>query len=170
MTGCPRGDKLDQEIFDAMAELFAQLLQRGEQLAERFDIPVSCVKALRRLDSPITMKDLGLSMRCDPSFVTTIADALEDRDLARREPSATDRRIKNLVLTPHGLEVKAAIDQEALRLMPWSVALDQSEREQFLGLVRKMCRALAEMPSSPSAGAPAKGVTTTTSGASPTLP
>ncbi|HEX9032297.1 MAG TPA: MarR family transcriptional regulator [Streptosporangiaceae bacterium] len=169
MTGCPRGDELDQEIFDAMAELFAQLLQRGERLAERFDVPVSCVKALRRLDSPITMKDLGLSMRCDPSFVTTIADALEERDLARREPSATDRRIKNLVLTPHGLEVKAAIEQEALRLMPWSVALDQSEREQFLELVRKMCRALAGMPGSPSASAPAKEVTTTTSTSSPAV-
>lgn len=171
MTWCSRGDKLDQEIFDAMTEFITQLLRRGEQLAEQFDVPVSCMKAIRRLDAPVTMKDLGLSMRCDPSFVTMIADALEDRGLARREPSATDRRIKNLVLTPRGLEVKAALEQESLKQMPWSYSLDQGEREQFLELVRKMTSSMAELPgSSPSASASAEEVSDSTSTASPAIP
>ena len=52
------------------------------------------------------MKELGLRMGCDPSFVTTVADALEKRGLARREPSQRDRRSKNLVLTDEGVALR----------------------------------------------------------------
>lgn len=146
VSWCPGGDKLDQEIFDAMTEFVAQLLQRGERLAERLDVPVSCMKAIRRLDATVTMKDLGQRLHCDPSFVTMIADALEQRGLAKREPNSADRRIKNLVLTPRGQEVKATLEQEVLGDMPWTRALDMDEREQFLRLVRKMNEALATTP------------------------
>ncbi len=138
MGWCPGGDKLDQDIFDAMAEFFAQMLRRAEDLAEQFDVPVFCIKAMHRLDTSGTMKDLGKSMHCDPSFVTMIADALEERELARREPNATDRRIKNLVLTARGLELKQSLEREILGGMPWSQALDVNERKCFLALIRKM--------------------------------
>jgi len=144
VSWCPGGDKLDQEIFDAMTEFVMQLMQRGERLAERFDVPMSCMKAIRRLDAAVTMKDLGQRLHCDPSFVTMIADALEQRGLAKREPNPGDRRIKNLVLTPRGHEVKATLEQETLGEMPWARALSVDEREQFLRLVRKMNDALAE--------------------------
>jgi DNA-binding MarR family transcriptional regulator len=141
---CPGGSRLDQDIFDAMTEFITQLMQRGERLAESLDVPVSCMKALRRLDVPVAMKDLGQRLRCDPSFVTMIADALEQRGLAKREASVTDRRIKNLVLTERGLELKATLEQETLCVMPWADALNEEEREQFLGLVRKMNASLAK--------------------------
>ncbi|MHB1433927.1 MAG: MarR family winged helix-turn-helix transcriptional regulator [Streptosporangiaceae bacterium] len=136
-------DALDQEIFDALTGLIAQLLHYGEQLAERFDVPLSCVKALHRLDGAVTMKDLGAQLHCDPSFVTTIADALESRGLATRQPHTVDRRIKNLVLTSHGLEVKAALERQIATQMPWARALDVTERGQLLGLIRKMSTAVA---------------------------
>lgn len=146
MSWCPGGDNLDQEIFDAMTEFVTQIMQCGERLAERFDVPVSCMKAIRRLDAAVTMKDLGQRLHCDPSFVTMIADALEQRGLAKREANPADRRIKNLVLTPHGIEVKATLEQEALGEMPWTQALDVDEREQFLRLIRKMNAVLASKP------------------------
>src|SRR5713101_3586561 len=142
MGWCPGGDKLDQEIFDAMAEFFAFMMQRGEQLAQVYGVPVSAIKALHRIDAPVAMKDLGQQMHCDPSFVTMMADVLEKRGLARREPNAADRRVKNLVLTDRGLEFKAAVQKTALGLMPWTQALDRGEREQFLELLRKMCKSL----------------------------
>jgi DNA-binding MarR family transcriptional regulator len=146
VSGCPGGNDLDQEIFDAMTEFVTQLLQRGERLADRFDVPVSCMKAIRRLDAAVTMKDLGQRLHCDPSFVTMIADALEQRGLAKREANPVDRRIKNLVLTPRGQEVKATLEQEVLGQMPWTRALSTEEREQFLRLVRKMNEAFASTP------------------------
>jgi DNA-binding MarR family transcriptional regulator len=155
VSRCPGGDNLDQEIFDAMTEFVTQLMQRGERLAERFDVPVSCMKAIRRLDPAVTMKDLGQRLHCDPSFVTMIADALEQRGLARREPNPADRRIKNLVLTPRGVEVKATLEQEALVEMPWTQALSRPEREQFLQFVRKMNDALADTPAAEEVNTPA---------------
>jgi DNA-binding MarR family transcriptional regulator len=146
VSWCPGGNDLDQEIFDAMTEFVTQLLQRGERLADRFDVPVSCMKAIRRLDAAVTMKDLGQRLHCDPSFVTMIADALEQRGLAKREPNPADRRIKNLVLTPRGQEVKATREQEVLGQMPWTRALSTEEREVFLRLVRKMNEAFASTP------------------------
>src|SRR5215472_5520380 len=131
-----------------MTEFITQLIQRGERLAERFSVPVSCMKAIRRLDAAVTMKDLGQRLRCDPSFVTMIADALEQRGLARREANVVDRRIKNIVLTERGLEVKAELEREATGNMPWTSALDQGEREQLLGLIRKMNSAMAPAESS----------------------
>lgn len=149
MNWCPGGDKLDQDIFDAMTEFVAYLMQRGEKLAQRYGVPVSAIKAMRRLDAPVPMKDLGQRMHCDPSFITMIADVLEKHGLATREPNPADRRVKNLALTDRGQEVKVAMEQETLGLMPWTHALDRSEREQFLLLVRKMCKSLAAPPPAP---------------------
>jgi DNA-binding MarR family transcriptional regulator len=153
VSWCPGGDRLDQDIFDAMSEFIAHIMQWGEKLADRYNFPVSCMKALRQFDATVSMKDLGQRLHCDPSFVTMIADALEKRGLARREPNPVDRRIKNLVLTPRGLEVKAAMEQEMLSLLPWSLALDEAEREQFLVLLRKMNSTLASEPIPPATAA-----------------
>jgi DNA-binding MarR family transcriptional regulator len=164
---CPGGDKLDQDIFDAMTEFIAHLIQRGEQLSQRYDVPVSAMKALRRLDTPVAMKDLGHRLHCDPSFVTMIADALEQRGLAKREPNPADRRIKNLALTDRGLEIKAAMEQEMLGQMPWTHALDRSEREQFLELVRKLCKTMAASPAAPAVSEPETEVSGSTGVTSP---
>ena len=72
------------------------------------------------LETPMTMKDLGLRMGCDPSFVTSVADALEKHGLARREPSLRDRRSENIVLTPEGVTLRdrlwTELSSRALRL------------------------------------------------------
>jgi DNA-binding MarR family transcriptional regulator len=80
-------------------------------------------------------------MHCDPSFVTLVADMLEKRGLARREPHPVDRRIKNLVLTDEGLALKLRVEDEIIARMPWNRALDDTERAQLLALIRKMLRA-----------------------------
>jgi DNA-binding MarR family transcriptional regulator len=77
-------------------------------------------------------------MRCDPSFVTNIADQLEKRGLATRESDPADRRVKRIVLTPAGLELKQRIETEILSGLPWRQALDDDERACLLGLVRKL--------------------------------
>ena len=96
--------------------------------------------ALLKLDAPMTMKELGQRMGCDPSFVTTIADALEKHGLARREPSLRDRRSKNIVLTPEGETVRDRLFREILAQAPWCTTLDTGERRCLLGLMRKMLR------------------------------
>lgn len=151
MAWCTYGDELDQDIFDAVTEFVGQLLQSGETLAEKFGVPLFCIKAIHRLDEPVTMKELARRMGCDKSFVTMVADVLETRGLARREPNAADRRLKNLTLTPDGLELKARLEQAIIDQMPWSRALDAAEQESLLAMMRKMNNVPAG-PSAPSAG------------------
>jgi DNA-binding MarR family transcriptional regulator len=157
MAWCPNGSQLDQEIFDAMAEFLGRLFQQGDALSKEFGIPVFCLKALHRLGSPITMKELGEQLHVDRSFVTMIADTLEERGLARREPHPGDRRIKNLVLSEQGLALKQRLEAALLGQMPWSQTLGLTERASLLELIRKMNAGAAET-ASPSGGGQAEGV------------
>ena len=131
-------DLLDLEILDSVAGLFAQLVAEGEALAKSFGIPVFVIKALHMLDNPLAMKDLGRRMHCDPSFITSIADTLEKHGLAAREPDPADRRVKRLVLTPAGKELKQRLEDEILARAPWRQALSLEERTSLLALVNKM--------------------------------
>ena len=133
---------LDVEILDSMAELVAAMLTRAEEVAQRHGVPIFFLKVFHRLDCPMAMKELGQRMRCDPSFVTNIADQLEKRGLATRESDPADRRVKRIALTPAGLELKERIENEILNGLPWRHALDNDERACLLGLVRKLLPAV----------------------------
>jgi DNA-binding MarR family transcriptional regulator len=131
-------DLLDLEILDAVAGLFAQLVTEGEAVAKSFGIPVFVIKALHMLDTPLAMKDLGRRMHCDPSFITSIADTLEKYGLAAREADPGDRRVKRLVLTPAGAELKEQIENQVLSRAPWRQALTTQQRASLLALLHTM--------------------------------
>jgi DNA-binding MarR family transcriptional regulator len=131
-------DLLDLEILDAVAGLFARLVAEGDDLAKRVGIPAFVIKALHMLDGPLAMKDLGRRMHCDPSFITGIADTLERHGLAARESDPGDRRVKRLVLTPAGAEMKRRVEDEILSRTPWRQGLSPDERASLLELVHKM--------------------------------
>jgi DNA-binding MarR family transcriptional regulator len=147
-------DLLDLEILDAVAGLFAQLVTEGEAVAKSFGIPVFVIKALHMLDTPLAMKDLGRRMHCDPSFITSIADTLEKYGLAAREPDPGDRRVKRLVLTPAGAELKWRIEDDALSRAPWRQALTTEQRASLLALLHTMSPPL----SATEAACPVEGV------------
>jgi DNA-binding MarR family transcriptional regulator len=131
-------DLLDLEILDGVAGLITRLVTEGEAIAKNADIPAFVIKALHLLDSPLAMKDLGRRLHCDPSFVTGIADMLEKRGLAARESDPGDRRVKRLVLTPAGKDLKRQLEDEILARAPWRQALSLEERTSLLALVHKM--------------------------------
>jgi DNA-binding MarR family transcriptional regulator len=133
-------DQLNQQISDTFPELFKLFHDLGQRIAVEFGFNGSDAIALIKLDAPLTMKELGQRMGCDPSFITTIADSLEKHGLARREPSLRDRRSKNIVLTPEGEAVRERLYREILSQAPWCTALDTGERRCLLGLMRKMLR------------------------------
>src|SRR6201996_3753490 len=134
-------EQLNQQISDTLPELFKHFHELGQRIATECGMNGSDAIALLKLDAPMTMKELGQRMGCDPSFVTTIADALEKHGLARRAPSLGDRRSQNIVLTPGGVPVRARLFREILSQAPWCTELDTGERRCLLGLMRKMLRA-----------------------------
>jgi DNA-binding MarR family transcriptional regulator len=143
MTERSAEDQLDLDFLDALAGLFARLVAEGEQLAKDFAVPAFFLKALHLIDSPLAMKELGQRMHCDPSFVTGIADMLEKRGLAIRESDPGDRRVKRLVLTSAGLEMKQRVEQEMLARLPWRQELSHDERVTLIKLIHKLAPPLS---------------------------
>src|SRR5213082_3864502 len=73
-----------------------------------FDLsPIQChVLHLIEPRRPLPMSRLAETLSCDPSNVTGLVDRLESRGLVRRQPSAQDRRVKVLDLTPAGSRLR----------------------------------------------------------------
>jgi DNA-binding MarR family transcriptional regulator len=139
-TASDPDDELNQQIAGTLGDLIRHAHDLGQAIASDFGLTVSDTKALFALDAPMTMKDLGLRMGCDPSFVTSVADGLEKHGLARREPSQRDRRSKNLVLTAEGVQLRDRLLAELSARAPWCTSLDRGERRCLLGLMKKMIR------------------------------
>jgi len=128
------------ELVDAMGQLFLHVRDHIERGAQSYDLPPPCAKALRVIDGTVSMKELGSRIQCDASFVTAIADMLEERGLARREVDPADRRSKNLVLTGKGVAMRARVVDELFADIPGLRTLDDRERASLLRLLRTMLR------------------------------
>jgi DNA-binding MarR family transcriptional regulator len=55
------------------------------------------------------MRRLACALHCDSSNVTGIVDRLEERGLVERRPDPADRRVKLLLLTDAGGELRALL-------------------------------------------------------------
>jgi DNA-binding MarR family transcriptional regulator len=129
---------LDRDILDALTTLVKRAGTIGHSIADGFGIAPHDLLALFKLEGGLPMKDLAQRMGCDASFVTAIADTLEQRGFIRREPGQRDRRVKNLLLTPDGCAARERMFAQLAAKMPWCYALDESERACLLTLLRKM--------------------------------
>ena len=134
----------EAEILDLLGELIAHAKSHLQEVLRPYDLAPPSAMALRLIDTSISMKELGIRVKCDPSFVTAIADSLEERGLARREIDPTDRRIKNLVLTEKGEALRAELERDFFSDLPGIRRLDEHDREVFLGLLRRMVAAERE--------------------------
>ena len=129
---------LNRDILDALTTLVKRAGDVGHSIADGFVLAPHDLLAMFKLEGGLAMKELAQRMGCDASFITTIADNLENHGLLRREPGQRDRRVKNLVLTADGIAAKERMMAQLAERMPWCYALSEQERRCFLGLVRKM--------------------------------
>ena len=136
-----REDELNLCIMDALSEVLKRAAAFGQGLAQLLGLSVSDFVGLHKLEEPMTMKEMGRRMHCDPSFVTVVINGLEKHGLARRETSERDRRIKTVVLTAEGVSMRERLEKEFATRMPWAKALDMGERECLLTILRKMIAA-----------------------------
>jgi DNA-binding MarR family transcriptional regulator len=97
------------EAWSLIAELtFRHMKPRFMAIAAEFELSPPQLHALRQLhpEQPVPMSDLATALHCDNSNVTGIVDRLEDRGLVERRPAERDRRVKMLVLTPQGIDLR----------------------------------------------------------------
>src|ERR1700704_279880 len=93
-----------------MQLFFAQRANLPPLAAELELSPAQChLLHLIEPGRPIPMGQLAETLACDASNVTGLVDRLESRGLVRRRPSAGDRRVKVLDLTPSGSRLRATL-------------------------------------------------------------
>lgn len=91
---------------------------------------------LRR--GPAAMRALAETMTCDASNMTGIIDRLEKRGLVRREAGASDRRVKNVILTPEGERVTDAIRAKMHTTRDGLDGLGDGERDTLYALLERV--------------------------------
>ncbi|MFD7018952.1 MarR family winged helix-turn-helix transcriptional regulator [Streptomyces sp. NPDC059161] len=91
---------------------------------------------LRR--GPASMRSLATTLHCDASNVTGIIDRLEARTLVRREPSPTDRRVKNVVLTEDGIRTVETVRTGMLATHTALDALPDADRVALHDLLQRL--------------------------------
>ena len=92
-------------------------------------------------------QELGSALGVDRSTMVSLIDQLESAGLARRRPSATDRRAREIAITPKGRRLlqraKGLIAQAEDEVL---AGLTGEQRDELLALLR---RALEAAPAQP---------------------
>jgi DNA-binding MarR family transcriptional regulator len=113
---------------------FAQRAHLPASAAEFGLSPVQChVLHLIEPGQPLPMSRLADTLSCEASNVTGLVDRLESRGLVQRQPSARDRRVKVLQLTPTGARLRT---QLLKRMAGRSLPLSKLSLHQRRTLVR----------------------------------
>ncbi len=94
------------------------------------------LSVLRR--GPASMSALATTLTCDASNMTGIVDRLEKRGLVQREPSPSDRRVKNVVLTSEGKRVIDVIRGKMHHTLDGLDRLDEQERTTLYALLERV--------------------------------
>src|SRR6266700_1395732 len=117
MDGDPRmsyspgmGERAGQEVEHAPPRLLFSGQVHGcmQKACGAVGLSPGAMKTLFKLEpgEGIPMRELADHWGFDASYVTSLADALEERGLVERRPHPTDRRVKMLVLTAKGVEAR----------------------------------------------------------------
>lgn len=99
-------------------------------------LTVAQASALRELTGPMTMRELAGRMTCEPSNATVVIDKLDQLKLIERRPHPTDRRAKQLALTPEGAKLRKEL-VSVLREQPLLTGLTQQEQDQLKELLQR---------------------------------
>ncbi len=106
-----------------MGKLFWQTRPRMLSVAAEFGLTPPQLFALRALDpdAPMPMRELAAQLHCDNSNVTGLVDGLEAHGLVERRSAEHDRRMRMLVVTERGIEVRTRL-HEVIQQVPAELA------------------------------------------------
>jgi DNA-binding MarR family transcriptional regulator len=85
------------------------------------------------------MRDLADRLQCDRSYVTSLADQLEERGLLARV-IGEDRRVKLLALTDAGVAMRDRISAAVAEHNMILLRLSDTERRRLAPLLEKLLR------------------------------
>ena len=143
-------DTAQTEVAEFAGQLFFRLWRashtRFAEALESVDLTPALFGLLNFLGARegAIQQEIGSAMGIDPSTMVSLIDELETSGLAKRRPCPTDRRAREVVITPKGRRLlertrgmAGQVEDEVLQ------GLTATERRELLGLLR---RALTTAP------------------------
>lgn len=100
--------------------------------------PQATLLRLMDPDRPGPMSALATAAGCHASNITGLVDRLEEQGLVTRRPSEDDRRVKNICLTPRGLDVRNGLCSQIYAPPPELARLDERELTRLEELLRRL--------------------------------
>ena len=127
------------EAWGMIAGLFFSSRPRFFAIAQEFDLAPMQLRALKELEPgrEVPMSALASTLFCDASNVTGIVDRLEARGLIERRPSAQDRRVKMLSVTPEGERVRERLVERMSEPPPAIASLSPEDQVALRDLLRQ---------------------------------
>jgi DNA-binding MarR family transcriptional regulator len=139
------GPSAASEAWMLMHDLFFSEKPRFVTIAHELDLAPMQVRALLGLGGPVPMSALAGVLHCDASNVTGIVDRLEERGYVERRAHPDDRRVKMLVLTEEGTELRDRM-RAKLAEPPAALAALPDEDARTLRDVLRRALGRAEQP------------------------
>src|SRR5262249_18967112 len=121
-----------------LRSLFGLQRRRFLIAASELDLHPAQAGALLQLADPLPMNELAYRLVCDHSNLTRLIDPLEAPRLVQRRPHLDDRRVKHVVLTDDGRELRDQMLDRVARPTPGFEGLTDEEQRQLAGLLRKI--------------------------------
>jgi DNA-binding MarR family transcriptional regulator len=124
-------NELAAQAWRPLARFFFETVKHRQKVLSEEGLTPNDIRALMVLDPERgrTMSDLAEAWTCDASNATFIVDRLEERGLAERRSVPTDRRVKLVVLTGRGDELRQRVLDRFFEPPPEVLEMNRSDLE-----------------------------------------
>lgn len=129
-------DPVTQEIISLVVNLVEKMHAHFAKVTADFGLSPIEGRALFVLEERLPMGELAGTLNCDASYITGITDRLEQQGLVERQVFANDRRVKHLVLTTKGEELRKAMLLRTEEDLPATAGLTDEQRLVLRNLLR----------------------------------
>jgi DNA-binding MarR family transcriptional regulator len=128
-----------REAWTLMGRFFWGMRPRMLAVATEFGLTPPQMFALRALDpdSPMPMRELATLLHCDSSNVTGLVDGLEAHGLVERRSAEHDRRVRMLVVTERGVQVRDRLQETIQQVPPALASLSVEDQAALRDILRR---------------------------------
>lgn len=123
------------ELGELLIELADELRVHLMETVTALGLTLPQAMAMRLLDHPRAMRELADEMHYDASSITALVDRLEERGLVVRGPHPTDRRIKQVSLTPAGEVAQKTTEMRLCERLDLLDRLDNGQKRALRDLL-----------------------------------
>jgi len=140
MARVMRKPDLAAEAWRPLATFFFETAQHRSEIFRAHGLTPNDAKALWALDvdEGKTMSALADRWFCDASNATWMVDRLEERGLAERRAKPNDRRVKLVVLTDRGTQVRRLLMDSLFEPPPELLTMDRTDLQLLRDAVAKL--------------------------------